>query len=121
MLLYAIVTITLALLFYTIGVWGEKLQGELKMWHLVVFYLGLICDTIGTSFMSKLASDGFQLNLHGVTGLLAITLMFVHALWATCVLLKGTEKAKKDFHKFSIVVWLIWLVPYMSGMVIGMN
>jgi hypothetical protein len=30
MLLYAMITITLALIFYTIGVWSEKGQGKLK-------------------------------------------------------------------------------------------
>lgn len=30
MLIYAIIFITLALVFYTIGVWSEKLQGTLK-------------------------------------------------------------------------------------------
>ncbi len=121
MLIAAIITITLALVFYTIGVWAEKLQGQLKKWHLVVFYLGLIFDTTGTTLMSKLAEGGFQLNFHGVTGLIAIILMLFHAIWATIVLIKNDEKAKQNFHKFSIIVWVIWLVPYISGMIVGMS
>ncbi len=117
----AIITITLALVFYTIGVWAEKLQGGLKKWHLAVFYMGLIFDTAGTTLMSILAEGGFELNFHGVTGLVAIILMLVHALWATVVLVKGDEKAKQNFHKFSIVVWVIWLVPYISGAMFGMS
>ncbi len=121
MLLPAIITITLALIFYTIGVWAEKLQGELKKWHLCVFYLGLIFDTTGTTLMSKLAEGGFQLNFHGVTGLIAIVLMLFHAVWATVVLVKNDEEAKQNFHKLSIIVWIIWLVPYISGMIFGMS
>ncbi len=121
MLLSAIITITLALVFYTVGVWAEKLQGGLKKWHLVVFYLGLIFDTTGTTLMSKLANNGFELNFHGVTGLVAIILMLFHAVWATVVLVKNNEEAKQNFHKFSIIVWIIWLVPYFSGMVVGMS
>ena len=49
MLVYAIISITSALIFYTIGVWSEKKQGELKIWHLLVFYLGLVFDTLGTT------------------------------------------------------------------------
>lgn len=120
MLISAIATITLALVFYTIGVWGEKLQGELKKWHLAVFYIGLIFDTTGTTIMSKIASGGFKLNFHGITGLLAIILMLFHALWATFVLVRNDEEAKKSFHKFSIVVWLIWLIPFTSGAIFGM-
>jgi uncharacterized repeat protein (TIGR03987 family) len=120
MLGYAIVTITLALVFYTIGVWGEKLQGQLKKWHLIVFYLGLIFDATGTLIMSKIASGGFKLNFHGITGLLAIVLMLLHTLWATIVVVKKDEKAKASFHNLSIIVWIIWLIPFISGAIFGM-
>ena len=120
MLISAIITITLALIFYTIGVWSEKIQGELKKWHLIVFYIGLVFDTTGTAIMSKIASGGFKFNFHGITGLLAILLMLFHALWATVVLVKNNEKAKLNFHKLSIIVWIIWLIPFVSGAVFGM-
>lgn len=119
MLIYAIATITSALIFYTIGVWSEKIQGELKKWHLVIFWIGLLFDTTGTTLMSKIATGGFQFNFHGITGLLAIVLMLFHALWATVVLLKGDSDAKANFHKFSIIVWLIWLIPFISGAIFG--
>ncbi len=119
MLVYAIMSITSALIFYTIGVWSEKKQGELKKWHLIMFYLGLVFDTIGTSLMTRIAKGGFQLNFHGTTGLLAIILMIFHALWATSVLAKNDEKAKANFHKFSIIVWIIWLIPFISGAIFG--
>lgn len=120
MLIYAIATITLALVFYTIGVWSEKYQGGLRKWHLAIFWLGLIFDTTGTTIMSSISEGGFQLNFHGITGLLAIILMLFHALWASVVLVKKDENAKIHFHKFSILVWLIWLVPFISGAFFGM-
>lgn len=120
MLIYAVISINLALIFYTIGVWSEKRQGSLKKRHLIVFWVGLVFDTLGTTLMSKLATGGFKLNFHGITGLLAIVLMLFHALWATVVLVKNDEKAKASFHKLSIVVWLIWLVPFISGAIFGM-
>lgn len=121
MLLYAIMSITSALVFYTIGVWSEKKQGELKKWHLLVFYLGLLFDTVGTTLMSKLVKGGFEFNFHGITGLLAIILMLFHALWATIVLIRNDEKVKANFHKFSIIVWIIWLIPFISGVAFGMS
>ena len=120
MLIYAVTTISLALVFYTIGVWSEKIQGSLKKWHLIMFWIGFIFDTTGTTLMGKLAGDMPTVNFHGITGLAAIILMAVHAIWATTVLLKGGETQKRNFHKFSILVWFIWLIPYISGMVVGM-
>ena len=121
MLIYAIITITLALVFYTIGVWSEKIQGELKKWHLVLFYVGLVFDTTGTTIMSKIATCGSLFSFHGITGLLAILLMLFHAVWATVVLVRNDEKAKANFHKLSIIVWLIWLIPFISGAVFGVT
>lgn len=123
MLPAAIIFITLALLFYTVGVWAEKIKKVLKKWHVIVFWLGFACDTIGTAVMGQIAGSSTQsgLNFHAVTGVAAIVLMFCHAVWATVVIIKSNEKALKSFHKFSIVVWLIWLVPYLTGMVMGMR
>lgn len=119
MLIYASTAITLALVFYSIGVWGEKLQGQLKVWHLVVFYLGLVCDTTGTMLMSELAGDVTLLSFHGLIGLLAILLMLFHAVWATVVLVRNDQKARANFHKLSLIVWLIWLIPFVSGAIFG--
>ena len=120
MLLAAIILITGALIFYSIGVWGEKIAGALSTRWLVFFWLGFACDTAGTTVMNRMAGGGsFQLNFHGITGLLAILLMLIHAVWATIVLTRKREKAMKSFHRFSLVVWGIWLLPYLSGLVFG--
>ncbi len=108
-----------ALLFYTIGVWGERLQGRLKWWHLIFFGLGLFCDTWGTALMFEFVG-GMTFDIHGITGLIAIILMLVHALWALITLLKKDEDALNNFHKFSIIVWVIWLIPYFSPMFFSM-
>lgn len=114
------IIITLALVFYSIGVWGERISGSLKIWHLVFFWLGFICDTLGTGLMLEMAG-GMTFDVHGLTGLLAIVLMLVHAIWATIVLVRKDERWINNFHKFSVVVWLIWLVPYLSPMIIGLG
>ena len=115
----AVIVINLALLFYSIGVWSERLQGRLKIWHTAFFWLGLVCDTWGTGMMFDFVG-GMTFDIHGISGLLAIILMFVHAIWATLVLLRKDEKMIVSFHKFSIFVWLVWLIPYFSPMVVGM-
>jgi uncharacterized repeat protein (TIGR03987 family) len=109
------VVINLALIFYSIGVWSERIQGRLKVWHTVFFWLGLICDTVGTGMMFEMAG-GLTYDLHGLSGVLAILLMFIHAIWATVVLVRKDEKMILNFHKFSVFVWLIWLIPYFSPM-----
>jgi uncharacterized repeat protein (TIGR03987 family) len=121
MLVYAIVSITLALVFYTAGVWSEQFQKVLKGWHLSMFWIGFLFDTTGTTLMAKLAKDALSLSFHSVTGLIAIILMLVHAVWATRVLVRDNEHEKMNFHHFSVFVWIVWLIPYISGAVYGMS
>jgi uncharacterized repeat protein (TIGR03987 family) len=114
------VIITLALVSYSIGVWSERFQGRLRPWHLAFFWLGLLFDTWGTGLMLDMAG-GLTADVHGVTGVLAILLMLIHATWATVVLVRHDERWIRDFHKFSVVVWAIWLVPYFSPMFIAIG
>lgn len=113
--------ITLALVFYTIGVFGEARAGSLQKKHLILFWIGLACDTTGTTIMTSIARSSYGAGspLHAITGALAIVLMLFHAVWATFVLLRGDEKSREGFHKLSVGVWLIWLVPYCVGLLIG--
>jgi uncharacterized repeat protein (TIGR03987 family) len=116
----ALVFINLALVLYTIGVWSERIQHRLKWWHLFFFWAGLSADTIGTMAMSVLSGSLFEASFHGITGNTAIALMLAHAVWATVVLVKKNETMILKFHRFSIFVWIIWLIPMVTGGVFGM-
>lgn len=119
----AIITITLALVCYTVGVFAERRAGVLKPWHTIIFWLGLLFDTTGTTVMGQIArgNQSSSMGLHGITGLIAILLMLFHAIWATVVLIKKDAHRQQSFHKFSIFVWAVWLIPYILGMFLGMS
>ena len=119
-LMLSTILISLALVFYTIGVWSERFAGRLKGWHLNFFWGGLVFDTVGTGMMME-SAGGLTFDIHGVTGVLAILLMFVHAAWASLVLIRKNENAIANFHKFSVLVWVIWLVPYLTGFFVSMG
>jgi len=113
-ILISIIFITLALVFYSIGVSSERLAGRLKPWHLVFFWAGLACDTTGTGIMLFWVGS-LSLSIHSVTGALAILLMVVHNIWATVILIRREEQAIKSFPKFSLFVWVIWLISNLTG------
>lgn len=119
--LAAVLLITLALIAYSVGVWAERLTRYLKGWHVASFWTGLAFDISGTLAMDLLEPGFDWSSAHTITGQIALWLMFAHAVWATRVVRSGTEGSKTRFHRFSLVVWMIWLVPYIGGMILGMS
>jgi len=114
--------ITLALAFYSLGVWAERIARYLRPWHVAAFWTGFAFDVSGTWAMHRLAKGPFDiLELHTLTGQIALWLMLIHAIWATRTVMAGSEQVRAGFHRYSIVVWLIWLVPYIGGMYLGMK
>ncbi|HCV42959.1 MAG TPA: TIGR03987 family protein [Bacteroidetes bacterium] len=122
MLITSASLITLALIFYSAGVWSERIARYLKPRHVAAFWIGFFFDVCGTLAMHHLAERPFNLlEPHTLTGQIAIWLMLAHATWATQVVNKGSDKARRGFHRYSLFVWLIWLVPYFGGMYLGMR
>ena len=119
-LLVSIICMVLALTCYTVAVWSERAAGRLKPWHLILFWTGFVFDTTGTNLMGKMAGS-LELNIHSITGALAILLMLFHSIWATIVLVRKQEDMIRSFHKFSLIVWAIWLIPFFSGVFLGMG
>lgn len=58
---------------------------------------------------------GFELNVHGFLGVLAIVLMLVHATWATTVRVLKRERFLRNFHHFSLSVWTLWMISLVTG------
>ena len=115
--------ITAALITYTIAVWGEQITKVLKPAFVVMFCIGVVCDTTGTLLMMLIDTSTaglFETYFHIITGITAILLMLIHAIWAIKVLLRKDELSAARFHKFSKFVWLFWLVPFLSPMLTGM-
>jgi uncharacterized repeat protein (TIGR03987 family) len=117
---YAGLAMILALVLYSIGVWGAKLAGRLKAWQLAFFWCGFVCDAAGTTLMWRIAGKS-EFNLHALTGELAIALMALHATWATAALVLNRERVLHGFHRFSLTVWALWLVPFFSGAIMAMR
>jgi uncharacterized repeat protein (TIGR03987 family) len=87
-----------------------------------MFWLGFAFDLIGTLGMQQISEGPFDFtNLHTLTGQIAIWLMLAHAIWATWVVNKGSDEQRRKFHRYSVFVWLVWLIPYFGGMYIGMS
>lgn len=76
LLILSTVFITLALVFYSLGVWAERISRYLKPWHVAAFWTGFAFDVSGTVGMHILAKGAFNLtNAHTLTGQIAVWLI----------------------------------------------
>jgi uncharacterized repeat protein (TIGR03987 family) len=115
-LIFAMFSILFAAAIYTTAVFAERKAGVLKPWHLALFWAGFVFDTAGTMTMADIAGS-WQFDFHGITGGSAILLMLVHSTWATVALLMKRERVLRQFHRFSLTVWALWMVALVSGFI----
>ena len=122
MLVLSSILITLALVFYSTGIWAERISRLLKTWHVILFWIGFAFVLSGTLAMHQMAEGKFNiLEPHTLTGQIAIWLMLAHAIWATIVIRNKNKYMMVRFHKYSLFVWIMWLIPYLGGMYLAMN
>ena len=122
MVILSSIFITLALVFYSLGIWSERIARYLRPWHVIMFWTGFTFDMLGTLHMHFISSKPFSiLDPHTLSGQIALWLMLAHAIWASYVIRKGSETLHKKFHRFSLIVWFVWLIPYFGGMWLAMG
>lgn len=122
LLIVSTTLITLALIFYTLGVWSERIARNLVPWHVAAFWAGFLFDVSGTLAMHRMSQGPFDPSApHTLTGQIALWLMLAHAVWATRVVRKGSIASRRGFHRYGLFVWLVWLIPYFGGMYLAMH
>ena len=115
----AVLGILLAAALYTTAAFSERRARLLKGGHLVLFWAGLVVDTVATALMTRIAG-GLHADVHGLLGVGAILVMLGHTLWATAVLVLHREALRRQFHTFSLAVWGLWMVTLVSGFALAL-
>ena len=119
-LLHAGIWFTVALVFYTTGVWSERLYRGLKPWHVAVFALGVLADSLATGITYQFIG-AIVFTPHAIFGFIALLLMTFHFLWAITVIIVKNETMKERFHQFSIFAWAVWMFSFLTGFILGIE
>ncbi|WP_026883932.1 HsmA family protein [Clostridium akagii] len=117
MLVISIILINLALIMYTVVAWKEFRTKSILLQHVIVFSIGFIFDVVGTFLMYKLGGNKISYGIHDVLGFIALFLMLLNLIGSIAVL---NKKIPVKFYKFSIFVWIVWIVSYVTGMIVNM-
>ena len=114
----AAVCIFIAFGFYTSSVFGERKRGLTRL-IVLLFISGFAMDCVGTGIMFCIGGEkSANAIIHTIVGLPALIIMGVHALWATAVFFWGRETARQLFRKWSLKAYCLWLLAFISGILV---
>lgn len=119
-ILVSVISITSALVFYTIAVWSNWRTRLLTAAQIVLLWMGLAADALATRMMG-LSVEQTTWDFHTISGYAGLGLMTVLAIVGTWAKVTGREAVQKSFYRYAIPIWVLWAASYTTGVVIGMQ
>ena len=108
------ITVTAALLSYSIAVITEQIKKKITKVVLIFLTLGITLDIIATSFMIY-GSSNSAFTLHGILGYSALLAMVIdtYLIWKNY--LKFGEKISNSIHRYSLLAYIWWVIAFITG------
>lgn len=120
-ILISVVSITTALVLYTIAIWRNWRMGVLTTAHVILLWIGLAADMLATQMMGLSIEGNIVWDFHTISGYTGLALMAVLAVVGTWARATNRESLLTGFHRYAIPVWIIWVASYVTGVVIGIQ
>lgn len=119
-ILVSVVSITTALVLYTIAIWRNWRLKELTGAHITLLWLGLICDALATRMMG-MSVEETTWDLHTISGYTGLALMAILTITGTWAKRTDNRNLLTTFHRYAVPIWIIWAVSFVTGVWIGIN
>jgi hypothetical protein len=114
------ITITAALLAYSVAIITEQVKKKIN--KVVLFHLSLavFLDITATACMI-IGSSNSAFTLHGAIGYSALFAMLIdlYLIWKNY--LKFGEKVSKSVHLYTLIAYVWWIVAYVTGSLLAMS
>lgn len=126
-LIFALGAMILSLVFYTLGVIGERKSKSINKVNIILFWLGFICISIGIYFISGIVQSSIESTdiatsmLQSLVSMISVFIMLFHCVWGSWALIRNNESQQKIFHKYSLIIWIVWLVPYLISIMLAIR
>ena len=119
-LIRAVIVVTFALAFYSIGVIMEQRKSFVTRQVLFFITAGVICDISSTALMI-IGSKNIPFTVHGVLGYSALTLMLIDTILIWRHRVKSGEGAvSRRLGLYTRIAYGWWVFAYIAGAVIAM-
>lgn len=115
-LIFGSTIVTLALIFYSIGIITEQRKRQITKGAMLFIALGLLADITATACM-VIGSSNSPFTFHGIIGYTALIAMIIETVLAfRFYKSKGSEaKVPKALHSYSLFAYLLWVAVYITG------
>jgi len=120
-LVRAVIVVTFALVFYSVGVIMEQRKSFVS-WSIILFMtLGVACDISSTTLMI-IGSRNIPFTLHGVLGYSALALMLVETIlmWRHWIKNHQSQVSKK-LGLYIRIAYAWWVIAYIAGAIIAIS
>jgi len=119
-LMRAVVVVTFALIFYSIGVITEQRKTSVSRRVLVFLTAGITCDVSSTALMI-IGSSNIPFTVHGVLGYSALTLMLIDTIliWSHWVK-NRQDTVSRSLSVYTRIAYGWWVIAYIAGAIIAM-
>jgi uncharacterized protein with PQ loop repeat len=115
----AVIVVTFALLFYSIGVITEQRKKSITKFVLAFLTLGVVLDITSTVLMI-MGSSG--ITYHGFIGWSALSVMLIDAILIWRYWLKNKSAAvSRGLNLYTRYAYGWWVVAYIAGAIIAMT
>jgi hypothetical protein len=117
------VALIVALVLYSVAIWGGFRAKAFSSKHIVFMWLGVAFDILATLMMAISAGGSLQWDtpankLH--TALAMIAYLGMVAMASAAPPLKGNARCEKLITRIAIAPWVLWVGLYVWGMVTRM-
>ncbi len=120
-LIRAVAVVTVALVFYSVGVITEQRKHAVTRPVLFFLTVGVILDITSTTLMI-INSGNIPLTVHGIIGYTALTVMLIDAILIWRHRRKnGGNRVSPRLHLYTRIAYGWWVIAYIAGAIISMT
>lgn len=120
-ILISVVSITSALVLYSIAIWRNWRMKMLTTAHVVLLWLGFAADMLATQMMGLSIEGAIVWDFHTISGYTGLALMGVLAVVGTWARRTQRQDILNGFHRYAIPVWVLWVASYLTGVIVGIQ
>lgn len=113
LLLLAIISIILALIFYVISIYQEIVKKRFTLKIVILFWIGIAFNVLGALLIMSI-TPGMIVDLHSVLGHTSLILMIVRALWSSMKYYKSASTGVPII--FTIISSVLWIIVFLMGL-----